>query len=646
MSSGNSAILAVRILGDAKGAVSAMKETETATGGLAGRIKGHIPSFAAVGTAFVGAGIAAGKALYDIGAQFDDLADTIRVGTGASGDALDGLVDSAKNIAKQIPASLDAIGPAVADVNTRLGLTGPVLETVASQYLEAGRILGEAVDINATSAALTQFKISGEAVSGGLDTLFRVSQGTGVSMNTLADSMTKQGPALQELGFGFETSAALVGVLDKAGLDADKTIGALGKSLVTLAKQGEEPEQALQRVIGEMTGMLDAGDRASAIDLASTLFGTKGATQFIGALETGALNMDALTGVAQGTGDTILGVGEETQDAAEKFEILKNRAMIALEPLASAIFDGLGQALDYVTGLTDGFDMGAFLDAHPVISDLIGAVQEFASTLSSVLGPIIEALAPLVLDAVTVIGTYFGDLFSLFSSVVTFIGQIINGDWAGAWNTMGQIASKGRELISNLVSGLGNLVSSAISGAITWARDTWDQGWASMSGAVSSKVSQIKSNVINGLAALPSHMLNIGKDIVRGIINGIGAMGGALWDAASNLAGNAVNAIKSTLGIHSPSRVGMSLGGFFGEGVALGLIGSASRVEGAARSMVAPLARDIMPTPAPAWAPAQIAGAAPSVVINVSGALDPVGVAEQIRRLLAQYDQRMGGVAI
>src|SRR5690606_23953552 len=97
--------------------------------------------------------VAGFKGLYEVGAIFDDVTDTIRVGTGATGKDLEGLTDVAKNVATTIPTSFEAAGSTIADLNTRLGLTGGTLETVASQYLEAGRILGQEVDIQATTAA-------------------------------------------------------------------------------------------------------------------------------------------------------------------------------------------------------------------------------------------------------------------------------------------------------------------------------------------------------------------------------------------------------------------------------------------------------------------------------------------------------------
>ncbi|HNX51233.1 MAG TPA: hypothetical protein PKL08_13780, partial [Thermoanaerobaculaceae bacterium] len=60
---------------------------------------------AAVGAAVVGVG----TGLYQIGATFDDVTDTIRTGTGATGDALTGLVDVAKDVGSEVPVSFDKI---------------------------------------------------------------------------------------------------------------------------------------------------------------------------------------------------------------------------------------------------------------------------------------------------------------------------------------------------------------------------------------------------------------------------------------------------------------------------------------------------------------------------------------------------------
>lgn len=339
-----------------------------------------VPSWmGAASLAIVGSLAAAGAGLFALGEQFDDVGDTIRIGTTASGDALDGLVDSASNVARRVPVDIAKVGPAVADLNTRLGLSGDTLETVAAQFLEAGRILGTDVDINAASGALSVFKIEGEGVSGSLDYLFQVSQSTGIGLNDLIGQLRSAGPITQQLGFGFEETAAMIGVMDKAGLDSQTMIGAMQKGLVNLTTPGESAEDAFKRVSAQINEYVATGNDAAAIDLAGQVFGTRGAAQFIGAMQTGKLNLDDLVGSAALSGDTILGLAKETADFGETWQLFVNDALIRLEPIAAAVFGAMSSGLKDVTAWASGaFDWVA--ENGQLVSTLGGAVLAFAGS--------------------------------------------------------------------------------------------------------------------------------------------------------------------------------------------------------------------------------------------------------------------------
>jgi hypothetical protein len=332
------------------------------------------------GVAVVGAGaLAAGAALYKVGEVFDEVSDTIRAGTGKTGKDLDGLVDVAKKVGSSVPAEFDAIGKTVADVNTRMGLSGATLEKVASQYLEAGRVLGEEVDVAKTSAAFNAFGIEGDKVSGAMDHLFQVSQATGVGMNELAAGASRSAPAMKALGFNFEETSAMVGSFDKAGLNSGAIMASMSKGLVTLAKEGEKPQEAFKRTVGEIEGFIKAGDTAGAINLASKVFGTKGATQFIGALQSGALNLDDLGKAAGQSGDTILGVGKDTADFAEQWLMFKNKVLVWLEPVASKVFGALGTAMGEVTAGVTAFGAAwAANDGDITSSGIPGMMEQLA----------------------------------------------------------------------------------------------------------------------------------------------------------------------------------------------------------------------------------------------------------------------------
>lgn len=535
------AVMAIKIVGDATGAQKALN----GAGGFLNKFTSKFgkagPLVAAGIAAIPVAAVAAAKGLYNIGEEFDSMYDTIRIGTGASGAAFESLKGSARNVAATVPADFDKIGKSLADVNTRTGLTGKTLETVSSQFLEAGRILGEEVDINKATGALNGFNITGKQTEAGMDTLFRVSQATGISMNDLSGILGKNAPALQSLGFSFNESAAMAGLLNKSGLDANKTLGSMGKALLEVSKSGEKPADAFKRVTGEMGTMLQKGDEAGALNLASKLFGTRGAPQFIGALKSGAINMDAIGKAAQGSGDTILGVGKETADAAEAWQLLKNNAKLALEPLASGVFNAVGQALGWLAGLIKNlsgpgglgamgkaFDSPALKAAGKIFQDigtqaqgLYQAIKPVASAIIGALMPIFTALLPVVTGVFTTIGSVIKGALQILTGIFQVFKGIFTGDWNTLWNGLKSIVSGVWTVISGIITGSIQRVQGIIAGALTLISTLWNNAWAGIMGLVTA--------VWNGISGAISGGWNRVKSFFTGGVSLIKNLWGAGW---------------------------------------------------------------------------------------------------------------------
>lgn len=306
--------------------------------------------------------VGATKALYNIGSTFDDVSDTIRVGTGATGKALEGLEDSAKRVGKSIPVAFEEIGPTIADLNTRLGLTGKPLEKLTKQFLEAGRITGEALDVKTFTGAFNAFDVQAGKTSNVMDELFRVSQDTGLGMNDLAAAVARNAPNLKQFGFSIDESANLIGTLDKAGLDSNRTLATLSRAMVTFAEEGKKPQDALRKTVGQIEGFTKAGNDAAAIKLAGKIFGTRGASQFVAAVKSGKVNLDDLTGATEKNRDSILKASEDTQDFTEKWQIFKNRALARLEPVATRVFNAIGDGMDRVSRIDLGKIVKPFAD--------------------------------------------------------------------------------------------------------------------------------------------------------------------------------------------------------------------------------------------------------------------------------------------
>lgn len=329
---------------------------------------------------------AVGKALFDIGTEFDEMTDKIVVGTGASGKALEDLQDSAKEIATTVPVSFGEAGDLVQDLNTRLGLTGDTLTTLGTQIAQVGDMTGEALNTEAFAGAMSAWGTSANEMSGQLDNLFAISQSTGIGMNDLTKIMESSAPQMQALGYSFEDTAAMAGLLDKAGLDAGGTMSKMSKALTTIAKDGEEPAEAMKRVTEEIGGYIEKGDEAAAINAAADLFGTKGAAQFVQAVQSGSMSIDEFSAAMSDSAGIISKTQNETMSFSERASLLKNQLKALLEPMGSAVFKGLSVVMEGITTAFGAFVNGPGEKIGEVFGRLVEFGKELGRTLASAFG--------------------------------------------------------------------------------------------------------------------------------------------------------------------------------------------------------------------------------------------------------------------
>ena len=425
-------------------------------GGKLGKLGGVVSKLLPVAGIAATAG-AAGKALFGIGEEFDSMTDSIIIGTGASGKALEELKGSAMDMATSVPMSFGEAGDIVQDLNTRLGLTGDNLTKVGTQIAQVGNMTGEAFDVEKFSGAMTAFGVGADEMSSKMDTLFAISQSTGIGMNDLTGIVETSAPTMQALGYSFEETASMAGLLDKAGLDASGTMSKMSKALTTMAKDGEDPAETLKRTTDEIGNLLAKGDEAGAIDMASKLFGTKGATQFVAAVQSGTMNIDEFSAAMTNSDGIINETNERTMDFAERVEILKNQFKELLEPMGSAVFSGLSTVMEKASTAFSKFTHGPgkqiqktfgkivefgkkvgkiFVEAFKNqsgaknMSSVLKTVSNAIKTVSRVLSPLLSAFGQLLKKIVPplakALGSTLGKAFKTVGNIVKTIGKVIN----------------------------------------------------------------------------------------------------------------------------------------------------------------------------------------------------------------------------
>lgn len=408
----------------------------------------------AVGAAVGGIAVATGKAvveagkyLKNLGSQFDEAADAIRIGTGATGDALDGLLDDFDEVYKSVPTTMEDASKAIADYNTRLGLTGPQLQEISKQALQVSDMLGDDLGgvIEESSQAFQQWNIDAENMGGAMDYIFKVSQSTGMGFTDLMSNMQKFGPQLQEMGYSFETASALMGQLDKAGVNVEEVLGAMKKSVGALAKEGISASDGLAMYYEQIK---NAGTAAEAASIASEIFGTKAGSTMAAAIRDGTLAVGDLTESLLENGETIAGAAEDTYDFAERLQIMKQGLEVALKPMANTVFDGLNKfmpvlqklmeqivpvisdAVEAAAPFVEEFLMGAanaLEDVLPLISQLAADLLPILTQLmSTLLPPLLSLVQTLLPPLMQIVGAILPPIASLLSTILPMITQIVS----------------------------------------------------------------------------------------------------------------------------------------------------------------------------------------------------------------------------
>ena len=364
------------------------------TGAAAGAMRGVGLGIGAL----IGAGIAGGLAAFNLGKTFDDAFDVIRVGTGATGKALEGLKGDFRAVFRSVPTDTKSAATAIADLNTRLGLTGRPLREVSRRVLELSRLTGE--DLNAVIPATTRligdWGIKTGQMPATLDKLYRASQATGIGVQDLSRLMVQFGSPLRQLGFSFDFSAAMFSNFEKAGVATATLMPGLRFALKNLSKPTDELAQTMRRLgidiedgpdkalAGIFKAIKAAPSDLEANQLAFTVFGQRAGPDMAAAIREGKFEIDDLQKQIKGGSDTILKAAKDTRDWRESWKIVVNNGMLLFEPVATRVFGAVADFGEWLvnTGLP-GFRRFSNLWAG---LGKEGGIQRFAQGLDDLLG--------------------------------------------------------------------------------------------------------------------------------------------------------------------------------------------------------------------------------------------------------------------
>lgn len=146
--------------------------------------------------------------------------------------------------------------------------------------------------IEESSQAFQAWNIDAADMGDAMDYVFKASQSTGLGFTDLMSSVQQFAPQLQEMGYSFNEATALIGQLDKAGVNTSEVLAAMKKGVGALAKEGISASEGLEQYAEKIK---NAGSMTEATTIASEIFGTKAGSTMAAAIRDGTLSVSDLT---------------------------------------------------------------------------------------------------------------------------------------------------------------------------------------------------------------------------------------------------------------------------------------------------------------------------------------------------------------
>lgn len=443
----------------------------------------------AVGAAVGGIAVATGKAVVEAGKYLAELGDDynkamnqLSASTGSTGDELDALGESVKNIyAQNLGEDFNDVAEGLAATQKASDLAGEALE----QATAAGFVLRDTFDYDisesarAASALMKNFNISAEEAYG----LIATGAQNGADKNgDLLDTLNEYSAQFAALGLSADQfMGSLVEGADAGLFSIDKVADAV-KEFNIRAKDGSDSSAEAFKGLGLNSDKMFAAFAAGGETAQAAFFDTVEALNKledplkrneIGVALFGSQFEDLEAGILPVLGDIETAAYDgaaalqqindvKYNDLGSAFEAVKRSAEVALLPMASMIANTLTSLAPI---LTDTFE-----EISPVITDTLNAcmpfVQDFlvgmGDTLKKVMPMVTELAAGILPLLAQLVGSFLPPLLDLAQQLLPPLMQIVQAILPPIASILATVLPMLTQIISTVLPVLANLIAALL----------------------------------------------------------------------------------------------------------------------------------------------------------------------------------------
>lgn len=244
---------------------------------------------------------------------------------------------------------------------------------------------------------------------------------------------------------------------------------------------------------------------------------------------------------------------------------------------AKTLWQGLS---DFFTGLWETISataQTAWNTISSVVTPIVQAIGEFIKNvfivLAAVLVTVWNGISNVVTTVWNAIRSFLEPLVQGIADFITNAVNAISSVWNSVWNSISSFFATVWNAMVAFYTPIINGIRNTIGNVVNAIRGTWNSVWSGISGffsniwngmrnavsnavnAIGGTVGRIWGIVTGALGGAGNWLYDTGRQIIQGLINGIGGAFQWVKNTISNLGRSVVSWAKSVLHIGSPSRV-------------------------------------------------------------------------------------------
>lgn len=264
--------------------------------------------------------------------------------------------------------------------------------------------------------------------------------------------------------------------------------------------------------------------------------------------------------------NTVTKVGQWVVNMVAKARELGMKFLNAILDFFKQLPYKIGYLLGYCIGKVIQFGKNLWTFATVTVPQFIGkVVQWFAQLPSKIWNWLVNTVKKVGQWGINMATKAVQIATDFINKVISFFQQLPSKIWNWLVQTVQKVAQWGKDLVSKGIEAATKLTES----------------------------------IVNGVKAIPGKMLEIGKNIVQGLWNGIKNAASWLWDKITGFCDGIIDGIAGALGINSPSKVMADLFKWVPVGAGEGILNNAKYAVKAVKEMggkVTTAASKISPT--------------------------------------------------